>query len=208
MLKGKSLKITKTIAWLALFLCVAQVVLVFLSWGISAVFPDASIRSLLSSEGIRWFFGNFTKNLATPMLVWLLLGSIAYGALVESEIVTAISHPQRLTYREQFAMRVIYVVIFVYIMVLLLLTVVPHAVLLSVTGALFPSSFSDSIVAIVCFGISLVSVIYGVMSGRFANLVEVFNALTIGITYTLPLWLLYILMAELYFSVSFVFFVD
>jgi aminobenzoyl-glutamate transport protein len=206
MLKNKSIRVTKTIALIALILGIAELALVLLSWGISAAIPDVSIRSLLSSEGIRWFFGNFTQNLATPVLVWLLLGSIAYGALLECGLATAFAHPNALTYREQFAFRVVYVVIGVIIVVLLLLTVVPHAALLSVTGSLFPSSFSDSIVAIVCFSISFVSVIYGVMSGRLRNLVETFNALTIGITYTLPLWLLYILAAELYFSIFFVFF--
>lgn len=205
MLKSKSIRITRTIALIALLLCIAQIALLLLSWGVSAVLPDASIRSLLSSEGIRWFFGNFTKNLATPVLVWLLLGSIAYGALLECGLAMAFAHPNRLTYREQFALRVVYVVIFVFIIVLLLLTVVPHAVLLSVTGSLFPSSFSDSIVPIVCFGICLVSVIFGVMSGRLKSLVEIFNVLVIGITYTLPLWLIYILAAELYFSILFVF---
>lgn len=205
MLKNKSIKITKTLALIALFLGIAQIALVLLSWGFSAAIPDAPIRSLLSSEGIRWFFGNFTQNLATPVLVWLLLGSIAYGALLESGLATAFAHLGKLTYREQFALRVVYVVIAVFIVVLLLLTIVPHAILLSVTGSLFPSSFSDSIVSIVCFAISFISVIYGVMSGRMRSLVEIFNALSIGITYTLPLWILYILAAELYFSILFVF---
>lgn len=205
MLKSKSIRITRAVAVLALCLCVAQLALLLLSWGVSAVLPDVPIRSLLSSEGIRWLFGNFTQNLATPVLVWLLLGSIAYGAFVECGLAVAFTHLNRLTYREQFALKVVYVVIFIYIMVLLLLTVVPHAVLLSVTGSLFPSSFSDSIVPILCFGISTVSVVYGVMSGRLRSLVDIFNVLTIGITFTLPLWLLYILAAELYFSITFVF---
>lgn len=204
-MKSKSIKITRTIAIIALILGISQLALILISWGISAAVPDVHIHSLISSEGIRWFFGNFTQNLATPLLVWLLLGSVAYGALLECGLAHAFAHPNRLTYRELFALRVVYIIIGVYVLVVLLLTVVPHAVLLSVTGSLFPSSFSDSIVAIICFGVSLVSVIYGKMSGRLQNLVDVFSALTIGITYTLPLWLLYILAAELYYSILFVF---
>lgn len=195
----------KTLSVVAVLLGVAELLLVLLSWIISAAVPNAPLRSLLSSEGIRWFFGQFTQNLATPVLVWLLLGSIAYGAYMDSGMRSAILHPRSLTFRERFALRVSYVIICVSVLVLLLLTAVPHAVLLSVTGDLFPSSFSDSFVAVVCFVICVSSVVYGVMSGRLKGIIDIFQVLTVGVTYTCSLWILYVLAAELYFSVLFVF---
>lgn len=64
----------------AMFLLIlAQIVLVLASWLITAAMPDVFPRSLLSPEGIRWFFGTFTANLQSPWLVWLLLISIAWG---------------------------------------------------------------------------------------------------------------------------------
>lgn len=196
---------TKTIAIVALSLAVAQLLLILLSWIISAAAPNAPLRSLLSSEGIRWLFGHFTQNLATPVLVWLVLGSITYGAYIDSGLRNAILHPLSLTFRERFALRVSYIIIGVFVLVLLLLTAIPHAVLLSVTGDLFPSSFSDSFVAVVCFVVSVSSVVYGVMSGRLKGIVSIFKVLTVGATYTSSLWILYVLAAELYFSVLFVF---
>ena len=66
----------------AMFLLIlAQIVLVLASWLITAAMPDVFPRSLLSPEGIRWFFGTFTANLQSPWLVWLLLISIAWGTL-------------------------------------------------------------------------------------------------------------------------------
>lgn len=205
MLNPQSKKSARLLAIVALSLGIAQLLLVLLSWIVSAAIPNAPLRSLLSSEGIRWFFGQFTQNLATPVLVWLLLGSIAYGAYKDSGLRTAIFNPHSLTFREHFALRVSYVVIGVSVLVMLLLTAVPHAVLLSVTGDLFPSSFSDSFVAVVCFIISISSVVYGVMSGRLQGIVDIFRVLTVGISYTCPLWFLYVLVAELYFSMLFVF---
>ena len=66
----------------AMFLLIlAQIALVLVSWLITAAMPDVFPRSLLSPEGIRWFFGTFTANLQSPWLVWLLLISIAWGTL-------------------------------------------------------------------------------------------------------------------------------
>ena len=62
----------------ALTLLVAHAVLIILSWLLSAMGQE-DVRSLLSSEGIRWFVGEFTLMLASPLLVWLLLALVALG---------------------------------------------------------------------------------------------------------------------------------
>lgn len=75
----------------AMFLLIlAQIVLVLASWLITAAMPDVFPRSLLSPEGIRWFFGTFTANLQSHWLVWLLLISIAWGTLRASGLLNTI----------------------------------------------------------------------------------------------------------------------
>ena len=56
----------------AMFLLIlAQIVLVLASWLITAAMPDVFPRSLLSPEGIRWFFGNVGEDAkAARQLVW------------------------------------------------------------------------------------------------------------------------------------------
>ena len=49
-------------AWVALLLGVGQVVLILTSWLLTAAMPENFPRSLLSAEGIRWFFGRFVGN--------------------------------------------------------------------------------------------------------------------------------------------------
>ena len=62
----------KAVGYIALVLVLASLALVLVSWLLSATTGD-SVRSLLSSEGIRFFFGGFVSMLQTSQLIWLLL---------------------------------------------------------------------------------------------------------------------------------------
>ena len=52
-------------------------------------------------------------------------------------------------YRETVGLRIALVEFIVYVIVMILLTAIPHAILLSVTGQLFPSSFSSSFIPLI-----------------------------------------------------------
>lgn len=188
-------------AILAVALVLAQILLVLASWILTAAMPDTFGRSLLSAEGIRWFFGRFENNLASKLMVWLLLGGMAWGAVRRSGLLGFKSSE----YRQRIAMWLVAIEVGVFVAVILALTIVPHAILLNVMGGLYPSSFSQSIVPYCCFAIVVVSISFGVMSGKIANLTMAFELLVSGIKDTAPLWVLYVLGAQLYFSLLFVF---
>ena len=197
---------------LALLLMVAELLLFILSWLLSATRMEG-VRSLLSSEGIRWFFGYFTQMVASPLLVWLLLGLCAYGCLQRSGLLSLLtshlslltSHFSPLTYREKVALRVSLVFLVIYVVMIALLTLMPHAILLSATGSLFPSAFSRSLVPIIAFGLCLVSITFGLVSGRLRGLDDTFSALSYGIAQGSPLIILYLLLIQFYESLCFVF---
>ena len=197
---------------LALLLMVAELLLFILSWLLSATRMEG-VRSLLSSEGIRWFFGYFTQMVASPLLVWLLLGLCAYGCLQRSGLLSLLtshlslltSHFSPLTYREKVALRVSLVFLVIYVLMIALLTLMPHAILLSATGSLFPSAFSRSLVPIIAFGLCLVSITFGLVSGRLRGLDDTFSALSYGIAQGSPLIILYLLLIQFYESLCFVF---
>ena len=65
---------------------VAQVMLFLVSWLVTAASPETNMRSLLSNEGIRWFFGSFTDNVAVQPLVWIIVLAMAWGMVTESQI--------------------------------------------------------------------------------------------------------------------------
>jgi aminobenzoyl-glutamate transport protein len=199
------MRIKRIVGQTVLLLAIAQIVLVLVSWLIAAAMPELAVRSLLSSEGIRWFFGHFIRNLATPFLVWILLLCIAFGAIQESGLLDYFFLKRAVTYRQRYAMKIVFFELILFIAIMLLLTVMPHAILLSVTGKLFPSSFSDSIVAVICFALVVFSVTYGLMGETINNSVKIVDCLTAGIVRFRWVFLLYVLAAELYSSILFVF---
>lgn len=192
----------KIIGYTALFLGLTMLALILLSWLLSATTGDG-VRSLLSSEGIRFFFGGFVGMVQQPLLVWLLLLGMAWGCVRESGIRGVLSAPSPL--RRWQSLLLLTVILLVCIGVVLLLTAIPHAVLLSATGGLWPSAFSRALVPIVAFCIVLLSVVYGLVSRHFLSVVDVSQALVSGIASAAPLLLLYVLAVQLYESLRFVF---
>lgn len=184
---------------IALTLVVVQLLIMLVSWLLSAAFPTSGIRSLLSSEGLRWLMGHFSQLLATSLLAWLLLCAMAWGCLLRSGLLVRPTN-----YRERRAQLMALLLLAVIVGVMLLLTVVPHAVLLSAVGGLWPSPFSASLVPVVAFSITLVSAFYGLVSGRFENISAVYDAVLFGIRQGAPLFLFYVLFIQIYESFMFV----
>ena len=178
---------------------VAELLLVILSWLLSATRLDG-VRSLISSEGIRWFVGEFTYTLASPLLVWLLLVLVALGCLQRSGLMS-----RGRGYRDRVALRVSLSFMIIYVVIICLLTLMPHAILLSVTGSLFPSAFSRALVPIICFGVGVLSISFGMVSGRLHTLTDILDALTFGLQQGAPLIILYIMFFQFYASLLFVF---
>ena len=195
----------RLLAYLVLALALAEVVLVLASWLLSATMAG-NVRSLLSSEGVRWFCGGFTTMLASPWLVWLVLLAMAGGCLWQSGIVSIRLPLSSLHYRQRVALRTALILLVIYVAAILALTLVPHAVLLSATGRLFPSPFSRAFVPIVSFGVLLVSVAYGWASGSFRSIASIVSAMSTGIAAAAPLFILYVVFVQFYESLRFVFF--
>ncbi len=191
----------RLLTWLAVLLALGQLLLILSSWLITAAMPEVFTHSLLSAEGIRWFFGKFTQNLASPFLVWLLLGSIAWGGLHGCGIFD-VDHSE---YRQRVALRLVLVELVFFVAVLLSLSVVPHAILLNVMGGFGASSFSKSIVPYCCFSLLVMSISYGLMSDKLKGMEDVFSLASRGIKEAAPLFLLYVLAVQFYSSFIYVF---
>lgn len=187
--------------WLALSLGCLQILLGLVSWILTAAMPEQFMRSLLSPEGIRWFFGNFVENLNAPVLVWLLLGGLAYGALRNSGLLRF----DRSEYRQRIALRLVLLELVVFTLLMLALSIAPHAILLNVMGGLMNSSFSRSILPYVCFSVIVMSVSFGMMSNKLKGVEDIFHALYSGIVDAAPLFLIYVLAVQLYCSAMYLF---
>lgn len=201
----------KWAARLMAVLLLAQVLVVIVSWMINATMaPQTAVRSLLSSEGIRWFCGNFARMIASPAVAWILLLSIAYGLLRASRLMPSPAdkktpHPTsfgrtRRGVRKSVALITVVAEFVVIVAIMLILCWSPHAILRSATGGLFPSSFSASLIPIVACSVSIMSCTYGAIVGTLPSLYEAYRAACRGIAAAAPLLLLYIAAAQLYFS--------
>ena len=189
----------KYLPHIAFLLFAAQLLLMLVSWLLSAAIPASGVRSLLSSEGLRWFLGHFSDVLGTPVLLCLLLLLMAYGSLKNCGILQFKS-----SYRQSRALIITLLLFVVYVGVIVLLVMIPHAVLLSATGSLWPSPFSAAIVPLFAFGVTLLSAVYGYVSGSYCNMSDVYQSLIDGIRNGAPWLLFYVLLGQIYYSLQFI----
>jgi aminobenzoyl-glutamate transport protein len=165
--------------------------------------PDLSIHSLLSSEGIRWFMGQFTYNIASPVLALITVISIAYGCLISSGLLEIKRH---MDIRQRLAIRLISLEVILFIAIIALLTMVPHAVLLNIDGHILSSNFLLCIISYISFVILIISSTYSISVGRISSIPNLFTIMCEGIKKAAPIYVIYILAAQLYYSILFVFF--
>lgn len=213
------MRMKSKLGWTVLVFVTAQLALILLSWLITAAFPELPIRSLLSSEGVRWFFGSFTANQLTPLLAWFITAAMAVGACVRSRLwaafctkMSGLLHRrdstdgrQGLHYRERTGLRLALAEFMVYVVIMLLLTVVPHAILLSVTGELFPSAFSSSLIPSLSFVLIVMSLSYGVASGTVDSVARMHRVLVGGLEAGVRIVPAYVIGVQLYMSLLYVF---
>lgn len=190
----------RSLPYIALTLAVGELLLVLGSWILSAALPMSGIRSMLSGEGIRFFLGHFADLLATPLLVWLLLLAMAYGVVLRSGIFSGTR-----SFRTSRARLIALLFAVAYLAVVLLMTLVPHAVLLSASGTLWPSPFSASLVPLIAFGLAMVAAVYGIVAGTITSLADIYDSFVDGLRRAaalLPICLLLVLICEsLYFII-------
>ena len=199
--------LTKVLNAASACLAALIVVVVIASWVVAALSADMTVRSLLSSEGVRWLFASFTTNIASPLLVWLILLAMAYGTVVRSAFGSDFLASRRgrpLSYRQKYAYRIVLILFTFLFVTMLLLTMLPHALLLSVTGHLFPSSFSSSLVPGLSFTVIISAAAYGIVSGRFTGITDVLESFSRGIASAAPFFLPCLLALELFHILAYV----
>lgn len=188
----------------AVAVCALQLLLLLLSWLVTAAWPELPLRSLLGSEGIRWMLGRLPTEVAKSGIVSLLLLCMAVGAARKSGLSGCMKATRRYDYRSRMAFRLVVAGAVLSLVGLLFLTAVPHAILLSVSGEVFPSNFSQNIVPCLSSVITLLSLTYGLVSGRLRTLADCFHAVCFGFQCLAHLIVLYLLAASLFRSLCFV----
>ena len=107
-------KYHQRLGWLCLSVVIAETLLVILSWLLSAMRVEG-VRSLLSSEGIRWFFSSFNNLIASPVLVGLLLLLCALGCLQKSRVADIFGGEKTINFRDRLALYVALAFLLIYV---------------------------------------------------------------------------------------------
>ena len=189
---------------IAIVLAIALLVLIFGSWLLSALPFIAEVRSLLSSEGIRWFLGRMVDNLSSPAVVWLALLSMAWGSVRNSGLMHVSLRTASL--RERMALTIIAIEVLVGLLLLILLAFVPHAVLLNVTGTLVPGPLVGSFVPCVCLLAVVTGSTFGVLTERLHSVYDICDSMSDGIRLTASWWLPLFLFLQVLAAARYVFF--
>lgn len=202
--------INSVLTYILVLIIVLGTVFIVGAWIVSAVFPEFQIRSVLGNDGIRWLLGHFTENVCAPLLVWIVLLAFSYGCMERSGLLSDLSKAffdrgnTKFGFRSRIGVVIVAVELFVVIIIMSLLTVVPHAVLLSVDGTLFPSSFSDSLVPVLSFTLLLCSTTYGITTNHFRTVRSWGESLAYGLSRCSMFVAVYFAAAELYAIIRFV----
>ena len=190
---------SKLLVAIAVLTAVAWCLLVLLSWLLSAMMVDG-VRSLLTGEGIRWLIGHMSDVLLSPLLAWLLMAAMTWGCLKGCRFYSPTDNASGR--RRSVAFRVAILFVLAYVIIIALLTVLPHAVLLSPTGT---SPFSLALVPLLCLGAMLFGIAYGLVARTFTSLHDIVEAMIDGLRCDAPLLFAYMLLMPLVQALRYVF---
>ena len=194
---------TKITTYSVVTLAILLILLVIGSWLVSILFPALEVRSMISGEGARWFLGTYSSFLASAPTSWMVIIGVTWGVMSESGMIRCVADKHR-KYRERLALYSAIVLFSLYVIAVALLSVVPHAVLLSADGNLFPSPFSRSIIPLSGFGLFLSSAIFGIISGNTPRPSDVVLAMLSGITSVAPILVIWLFLSQFVMSLRFV----
>lgn len=195
------------LGWALIVGCALWVVLVLLSWIAAAARPDWPIRTLISDTGLRWLVGSMEANIESPLLVWLILGMVSFGSYFGGGLNDALHGLVRRkmpSFRTRMALYLVSFEALLFFVVMVLLCIVPHAPLLSITGSLIPGCLEHGAIPLLCFLIMLCSVSFAVMSGQCRTPSRLVWLLSYGVRRWAWLVPLYVVWMELIASLVFV----
>lgn len=185
--------------------------MILISWLISSAMPNTHVRSLLNSDGIRWFLGHLIDHICSPVLVWIILLTISYGTLKSSGFMDAMLRVLRgdgkILFRERFSLWITVIEAAVIIAIYVPLVTFPHPILLSSTGELFPSPFSRSIIPVAAMTIVFTSLSFGVISRQIQSFSSAIHIMTSAFSSVSPIIVLYLIATILLHTVCYIFIV-
>ena len=174
----------------------------------SAGYP---VNNILSSEGLRWSFLNAVSNVLHEPLFYLIGFFLSRGAFKRSGLDKALlrlcigMRGVPLSFRQRRALWFALLLTLLFVLLLLVLVLFPQGILVSVTGRVFPSPFSVGLVPTCMVALVLVSVTYGVIGNTLRTFHEVVQSIYCGLGEYAGWILVYLLGAQSYACLMYIF---
>lgn len=154
------------------------------------------VKSLLTQESIRWEVRNVTANFVTSPVADILclcmgLGLMQYGGLRKDLLMTYRSVKQRR------ALVIVALTALAYLLAIVATIAYPHAILLSATGSVLRSPFTEGLVFILSLGCGITGLVYGIASGQIRSLKDVLSGLSYLIAHIAPYLVVLFLASQL-----------
>ena len=181
--------------------------LALFSW-VCSVYGIGEVQSLLSAEGVRWMLGNVVSNyVQAPALGVVFVLFWGLGIMVRSGMWNALKRMGKpdsiLSRKERRALMLSVGTLMGYILLVLISVVLPWNITQSVTGTWLHSPFSKGLVYIISLGIGLSGVVYGYVSDTFRRFSEVFDAMSLLITYHASFFVLLFFVIQFFASLAY-----
>lgn len=177
--------------FLYLFLIVA---LAAFSW-IGNIY-GLTLKSLLAQESIRWGVRSVMNNYKQAPIAEILslcmgIGLMQYGGL-RVELLKAYR-----SVKQRRALMLVLVISILYVGAVIATIAYPHAILLSATGSITRSPFSEGFVFIFSFGCGIIGLIYGIASGQIRCVHDILLGLSFLISRMAPYLVILFLASQL-----------
>ena len=183
-------KIFHLYAWIIVSLSFAALFLTLFSWLFSLYGMD--VQNLLSVEGLRWLFRYSLRQVQNnfPFLSVIMLG-MTFGVFYHSGLLQVFQllfkrKMNMLSYKQHWGLQVSMLIGFIYLMLIVWGVFSPNGSLLSITGGLNHSPLIEGFAIWFSVGCSIVSALYGRLSGKFKNIYEIVSCVLQGVQFAVP----------------------
>lgn len=170
-----------------LSLCTVQILVILVSWIVSAVFPAYGFNSLLSGSGVRWLLTCWQNSGCSEMITAFLFGAFFLGAFVWSGLPKKITSFRSYGYDEKFAVMMFFFVMIVGVAACLFFALYPHSPLLGITGTLAAGPFLKASFFVLGSALLGGSVAFSLLSGRIQSWEDAACVLVYGLKAVAPL---------------------
>lgn len=186
-------------------LCSIQIIIIILSWIITAIFPEHGFNSLLSGSGLRWLLSKYINNEYSNFCIWFLFFSFFVGTFIWSKLPKKIISYSQCDYNDKFAIKVFFFEIAIGIILCLTLVLYPNSSFLGISGNLFPGPFASASFFIIGMAFFIGSTSYLILSERLKTYKEAERLLVFGIQAVAPLIVIIFLLKKTLEIIKFVF---